>query len=240
MAKYGCPPKFISMVKQFQDGMQASVQDNGETFQPFPISDSVKQGCVPAPTLFSLMFSAVLTDAFRDDDIGICLKYHTDGQLFNLRRPQAKTKVMTDVIRDFLFADDCALNASSEADFATQHQQVLHCRHQLWTVYQRHAKKLNHFHTMCLRKILNIKRQDRVADAEVLAQADFSSIYTILMQSQLRWAGRVPCIRDHWLPKRLFYGELQHGQRSQGGQKKRFKESLKASLKAFERTQKNV
>ena len=41
-----------------------------------------------------------------------------------------------------------------------------------WTVYQRHAKKLNHFHTTCLRKLLNIKWQDRIPYTEVLAQAD--------------------------------------------------------------------
>ena len=35
------------------------------------------------------------------------------------------------------------------------------------------------------------------------------------------------------LPKRLFYGELQQGKRSHGGQKKRFKDTLKTSLKAF-------
>ena len=29
-----------------------------------------------------------------------------------------------------------------------------------WTVYQRHAKRLNHFHTNCLRKLLKIKWQD--------------------------------------------------------------------------------
>ena len=30
-----------------------------------------------------------------------------------------------------------------------------------WTVFQRHAKRLNHFHLSCLRKLLKIKWQDR-------------------------------------------------------------------------------
>ena len=116
MAKYGCPRKFISMVQQFHDGMKAQIQDNGETSEPFPVFNGVKQGCVLAPTLFSLMFSAMLTDAFRDGDVGIDLRYRTDGKLFNLRRLHAETMVKTDIIGDFLFADDFALIAGSEAD----------------------------------------------------------------------------------------------------------------------------
>ena len=116
MAKYGCPRKFITIVRQLHDGMLARVQDNGETTAPFPVSNGVKQGCVLAPTLFSLMFSAMLTDAFRDADVGIGINYRTDGSVFNLRRFQAKTKVSTDTINDFLFADDCALNAATEVD----------------------------------------------------------------------------------------------------------------------------
>ena len=77
MAKYGCPRKFISMVQQFHAVMKAQVQDNRETSEPFPVSNGVKQGCVLAPTLFSLMFSAMLTDAFRDGDVGIDLRYRT-------------------------------------------------------------------------------------------------------------------------------------------------------------------
>ena len=53
---------------------------------------------------------------FRDGDVGIGIRYQTDGKLFNLRRLQAKTKVMTYIIRDFPNGDDCALNAWSEAD----------------------------------------------------------------------------------------------------------------------------
>ena len=112
MAKYGCPRKFITIVRQLHDGMLARVQDNGDTTAPFPVSN----GCVLAPTLFSFMFSAMLTDAFRDADVGIGINCWTDGSVFNLRRLQAKTKVSTDTINDFLIADDCALNAATEAD----------------------------------------------------------------------------------------------------------------------------
>ena len=87
--------------------------------------------------------------------------------------------------------------------------------------------------TTCLRKLLNIRWQDKVPDTEVLRSAGSLSINTILMKSQLRWAGHVVRMPDHRLPKHLLYGELQQGRRTQGGQRKRFKDTLKASLKAF-------
>ena len=39
---------------------------------------------------------------------------------------------------------------------------------------------------------------------------------------------------DERLPNKVFYGELQEGKRSKGGQKKRYKDTLKASLKDFD------
>jgi hypothetical protein len=119
MSKFGCPPEFIEMVKQFHEGMQARVQDNEDSSEPFAVTNGVKQGCVLAPTLFSLMFSAMLHDAFHEHNTGVGLRYRTDGKLFNLRRLQSKTKVQIETIHDFLFSDDCALNASSEPDMQT-------------------------------------------------------------------------------------------------------------------------
>ena len=110
MAKFGCPPRFIAMVRQFHDGMQARVQNDGEYSEQFPVTNGVEQGCVMAPTLFSMVFSAMLTNAFQDVDAGFPIRYRFDGKLLNLRRLQAKSKVQTDVVDKFLYADDSAEN----------------------------------------------------------------------------------------------------------------------------------
>ena len=56
----------------------------------------------------------MLTDAFQDSDNGISIRYRFDGKLFNLRRLQAKSKVQTEVLDEFLFADDMAKGAPTE------------------------------------------------------------------------------------------------------------------------------
>ena len=58
----------------------------------------------------------MLFDAFSRSDNGIDIRYRTDGSVFNLRRLQLKTKVKTDIVNEFLFADDCALNAIAKAN----------------------------------------------------------------------------------------------------------------------------
>ena len=330
-------PRFIAMVRQFHDGMQARVQNDGEFSEPFEVTNGVKQGCVLAPTLFSMMFSAMLMDAFQDSDTGFPIRYRFDGNIFNLRRLQAKTKVQTDVLDELLYADDMDKNANTEAKMqramdqvsqscdnydltiSTKKTEVVHqpapgkpyneptitvngqklkvvdkftylgstlsravhiddeitariakasvafgslranvwerngikldtklkvykavvlptllyaC--ETWTVYQRHAKRLNHFQLSCLRKLLKIKWQDKIPDTEVLRKAGMQSMHTVLKLAQLRWTGHVIRMPDARLPKKVFYGELQEGKRSQGGQKKRYKDTLKASLKDFE------
>ena len=114
MAKFGCPTKFLAMMRQFHDGMLARVQNDGQFSDPFTVTNGVKQGCVLAPTLFSMMFSAMLTAAFQDGDNGIPIRYRFDGKLFNLRRLQAKSKVQTEVLNEFLFADDMAMGAPTD------------------------------------------------------------------------------------------------------------------------------
>ena len=93
--------------------------------------------------------------------------------------------------------------------------------------------RLNHFHLSCLRKLLKIRWQDKIPDTEVLKKANMQSVHTLLKLAQLRWTGHVTRMPDERLPKKVLYGKLQEGKRSEGGQKKRYKDTLKASLKDF-------
>ena len=336
MRKFGCPRKFTVIVRQFHDGMSARVLDDGELSEAFPVTNGVKQGCVLAPTLFSMMFSAMLTEAFRNCDHGININYRSDGGLFNLRRLQARTKVNQSVVNSLLFADDCALNTNDRGEMQelmdnfssscdnfgltinTKKTEILYqpapgneyqdpdirvngqtlkavetfqylgsilsrsanidaeiasriskasstfgrlrknvwerrgitlktkikvyraavltillygC--ETWTSYRRHERQMNHFHLKCLRNLLQIRWQDKVPDTEVLKRADLPSVITMIRKSQLRWAGHVYRMTDDRIPKQLLYGELTAGKRKVGGQKKRFKDSLKVSLKEF-------
>ena len=84
MAKFGCRAKFLAMVRQFHDGMLlARVQNDGDFSDPFPVTNVlVKRVCVLAPTLFSMKFSAMLTDTFRNYETCIPNRYRFDGKFF--------------------------------------------------------------------------------------------------------------------------------------------------------------
>ena len=96
--------------------MARVVQHGDDVSDPFPVTNGVKQGCVMAPTLFSLMFATMLFCALSRSDAGVTVRYRCDGRSFDLRRLQAKTKVPEAIVKDFLFADDCALAALNEPD----------------------------------------------------------------------------------------------------------------------------
>ena len=66
-----------------------------------------------APTLFSMMFSAMLIDAFQESDTGLFILIAL--YIFNLKRLQATTKVQTDVLDELFYVDDMGKNASSGA-----------------------------------------------------------------------------------------------------------------------------
>ncbi|BHF60639.1 hypothetical protein SprV_0100360400 [Sparganum proliferum] len=74
-----------------------------------------------------------------------------------------------------------------------------------WTVYTKQARRLNHFHLSCLRRILRLNWQDRIPDTDVLGRTGILSIYIMLRQMQLRWSGHLARMDDELVLKRLFY-----------------------------------
>nr|VZI05285.1 unnamed protein product [Spirometra erinaceieuropaei] len=340
MQKFGCPEQFTQMVRQLHDGMMTRVTDNGAVSEALAVINGVKQGCVLASTLFSLMFSGMLMDAYRDERPRIRIAYRTDGHLLNQRRMHFQSRVSTTTVHELLFADDCALNTTSEEEVQrsmdlfsaacenfglvinTQKTVLMHqpppysvtapnappqisvngtqlqvvenfpylgCtlsrntriddevanriskasqafgrlqstvwnRHGLqlstklkmykavilstllyrtetWTMYAKQARRLNHFHLSRLRRILRLNWQDQIPDTDVLERTGILSIYAILRQMQLRWSGHLVRMDDERLPKRLFYGDVATGSRLQVGQIRRYKDTLKSSMKRLQ------
>nr|VZI17363.1 unnamed protein product [Spirometra erinaceieuropaei] len=105
MQKFGCPERFTQMVPQLHDGMMARVTENGAISEAFAVTNGV-----------NFMFSAMLMDAYRDERPRIRIAYRTDGHLLNQRRMNFQSRVSTTTVLELLFADDCALNTTSEEE----------------------------------------------------------------------------------------------------------------------------
>ena len=100
-----------------------------------------------------------------------------------------------------------------------------------WTLYRSQIRKLEAYHIQCLQRILNVSWKDKITHNEILRRTDCKSLEYLAAQRQLRWVGHVIRMEDERLPKQVLYGELVQGQRLQGGQKKRYKDFLKVTLK---------
>ena len=288
-----------------------------------------------APLLFTLVFSTMLNDAFHDNDLGALIRFRTDGNVFNLRRLKSRTRTSKLLIKDLLFADDCALlahtiddiqaitnafarsarrfgltislkktevmyqpkpgadysapiitidnnplnvvdkftylgstlsqNAMIDDDVSTRIGKAsasfgrltkrlwnergvrlatkisVYCAVVLptllygceaWTPYRRHIRRLDQFHMRSLRRIANIKWQDMISNTEVLQRCAQNGIEHHIKRAQLRWSGHLVRMADDRIPKAVFYGELDAGKRTRGGQRKRYKVVLKATLKS--------
>ena len=99
------------------------------------------------------------------------------------------------------------------------------------TLYRKHIYKLTSFQTRHLRRLMNIKWQDKISNIDVLKRANMPSVEAMITTAQLRWTGHVVRMSDKRLPKILLYGELLEGTRAKGGQKLRYKDVLKSHLK---------
>ena len=116
LQRIGCPPKLVSMIRLFHDGITGQVLSNGNVTDAFVISNGVNQGCVLAPVLFNVFFTCMLSHAIHYLEKGIYIQYRLDGSLFDLHRLTGKSKSQQNLLQEVLFGDDCAQVAHAEQD----------------------------------------------------------------------------------------------------------------------------
>ncbi|XP_069971518.1 uncharacterized protein [Penaeus vannamei] len=86
------------------------VSSGGFKSDPFLEGTGIKQGCVIAPSIFNLLRIAKQNINPAD---GVQISYRLDGNLFNLRRLQAKTLVTVEAIHKLQYAFDTVFVSSS-------------------------------------------------------------------------------------------------------------------------------
>ena len=112
---FGCPDHFVELVKQFHEGTIGRVIVGNRESDEIRVNHGTKQGCVLAPTLFTLFLTTVLLQLRQEIHEGVFIHTRADGRLFNIARLKAKTKIRKELIMDLLFADDTALVAHEES-----------------------------------------------------------------------------------------------------------------------------
>ena len=91
-------PKFLTILCQLHEGQKGQVKHTGSLSGSFLISNSVKQGCFLAHTLFSIFFSIMLSEAKEDLPDDIYIRFRINGSLFNLRRLLERTKTIEELM----------------------------------------------------------------------------------------------------------------------------------------------
>lgn len=130
LSKLGVPPKFLSILQQLHDEMQARVLTGilqAELFQVNVVSWHQSSSLSAISDLFHR--------ALRRSD-GVPFKYRLDGSLFNIWQLRAHTKMETVQICELQYADDCGIFAHSSESM--QHSLNMTC-----TLYQSFGLQVN-------------------------------------------------------------------------------------------------
>ena len=116
LSKLGCPDRFVELIAALHTGMKGIVNLRGELSEPFNVLNGVKQGCVLAPTLFSIFLSQVLDNAFPECYSGVRIQSRPGADLFNVNQFKSKSKTKPILVRELMFADDTAFVAHNHQD----------------------------------------------------------------------------------------------------------------------------
>ena len=91
-----------------------NVRNGGDVSHTYAKTNSVKQGCVLASTLFPIFLLAMLGKGFRDMWDRVYIQSRQNAELVTVTQFRAKTKKPTKIhVRELLFDDDSTLIAHS-------------------------------------------------------------------------------------------------------------------------------
>ena len=107
LRRFGCPERFTDLIQALHDGMSGRVIAKNVLSDPFPVTTGLKQGCVLAPTLFSLYLGAMIHE-LPDAATGIEIRHRMDGGLFNTARFRSRRLTTLTNVRELQYADDNA------------------------------------------------------------------------------------------------------------------------------------
>jgi len=106
LRKLGYPDQFTNLIAALHTGMNGSVNLKGDLSALFEITNGAKQGCVLAPTLFSIYLTMVMNHAFDGYDKGVWIQSRPGVDLFNVNQFKYFTRTRKVLIRELMFADD--------------------------------------------------------------------------------------------------------------------------------------
>ena len=213
--------KFAEAAKLF--GLKINASKTEFLFQPapeeqYPIHPSVTVNGTPLKEaeVFTYLGSTVSNNALADEEVE--------------KRIQAANKSFGALHKRLWSRHDVKLVTKMKVYNAAVIPSLLYGTEAL-TLYERHIKQLTAVQLGHLRRLLGISWQDRIPNTQVLQITETESVEAKIAAAQLRWSGHVHRMPNCRMPQQVMYGELCEGWRNKGGQRLRFKDTLKRSLK---------
>ncbi len=138
LQRLGCPATLLAILQGFHNGKRATIQFNGARSNEFDVCCGVKQGCVLAPNLFGIYFSAVLRwastlTANNSLDAELNTKIGCASTTFGRLQSRVWNNSHLSLKVNVRIYESCVLS-------------VLLYGSETWPIYRREEHKLNAFH----------------------------------------------------------------------------------------------
>ena len=101
-----------------------------------------------------------------------------------------------------------------------------------WNVHAEEIRRLEVFHTNCMRCMLGKSKRDHITNVEIRRMMGMERIEGMLMERRLRWLGHVARMEEGRIPKRMLFGRLEGATRAQSKPLKRWKDVVRGDMRS--------